>query len=299
MSKILDRRGAGTMLAAVASALVTIVAQPAVAATSNSLEFTGFKYGSVNVNLGAVPATTFTNANVGAYNTKIGTDPAGGTSYSYGSTFESFCIDVWQSLSFNANPDYTLKRGYTPAQNGSPYYSGTVYTERASMVGYSPKTGVESITTQVVQQLSRLYDEAHSGGHLVNAAPFTTTNPNTAFNSAVGSAALQLAVWEIVYDTDKYNANGGHYYLNSGDFYSINNTTVNAQEAVAQAQEWLNYLLSYSPSKYAVYGYVSSTKQDVIVFTPIPEPGTYALLAAGLGLLGYVRSRDKQRKVTA
>ena len=279
------------MLAVAATALLTVVVQPADAAST--LKFTGFEYGSVDVKIAAVPAAPITHASIGAYNTQISNN--GGTTY--GATFESFCIDVWQSLSFNT----TYSLGSTPTAP-SPYQTGKDYTKLPTLIGYTPKSGspgVDLINTQVLQNLSRLYDEAHSGGHLVNTAPFTTSNPNTAFNSAVGSAALQLAVWEIVYDTDKYNANGGHYYLNSGDFYSINNTTVNAQEAVAQAQEWLNYLLSYSPSKYAVYGYVSSTKQDVIVFTPIPEPGTYALLAAGLGLLGYVRSRDKQRKVTA
>lgn len=39
MIKISNRRGAGKMLAAVASALLTIVAQSAVAATSNLVEF--------------------------------------------------------------------------------------------------------------------------------------------------------------------------------------------------------------------------------------------------------------------
>lgn len=302
MANINCRRSTGKMLAAVASALLTIAVQPAVAATSNSLEFTGFEYGSVNVQIGAVPTPVVSQAQIGAYNTKIGTDLAGGTNYTYGNTFESFCIDVWQTLSFNASPDYTLKRGYTPANpndNNQAYFAGKTYTERLSMIGYTPKVGgVDAISTQVVQQLSRLYDEAHSGGHLVNVAPFTTSNPNTAFNSATGSAALQLAIWEIVYDTDKYNANGGHYYLSSGDFYSLGNTAT-GQEVVDQAQEWLNYLLSYSPSKYQVYGYVSSTKQDVIVFTPIPEPGTYALLVAGLGVLGFVRHRRKGSEVAA
>jgi PEP-CTERM motif len=300
-----NRCDASGLLAAVAVTLLTAVAQPAVAATTKSIEFTGFEYGSVNVKIGAIPATSITQANIGAYNTKIGTDLSGGTNYTYGSTFESFCIDVWQTLSFNRSPDYTL--GYTPTAP-SPYQTGKDYTYRSSMIGYTPKTGspgVDPISTQVVQNLSRLYDEAHSGGHLVNSPVFTSSNPNTAFNSPVGSAALQLAIWEIVYDTDKYNTNGGYYYLNSGnntldgDFYSVGNTTVNSLEVVAQAQEWLNYLMAYSPSKYGISGYVSQNKQDVIVFTAVPEPGTYALLVAGLGLLGIASRRRKRKAVVA
>ncbi len=170
------------------------------------------------------------------------------------------------------------------------------------MIGYTPKSGspgVDLINTQVVQNLSRLYDVAHSGVHLVNSPIFSSSNPNTAFNAPVGSAALQLAIWEIVYDTDKYNANGGHYYLNSGDFYSVGNTTVNSLEVVDQAQEWLNHLMSYSGSKYSVSGYVSENRQDVIVFTAVPEPETYALMMAGLGLLGFAERRRKRKAATA
>ena len=217
------------MLAAVTTALLAVVAQSAVAAST--MKFTGFEFGSVDVKIAAIPAAPISHANIGAYNTRISND--GGTTY--GSTFESFCIDVWQSLSFNT----TYSLGSTPTAP-SPYQTGKDYTARASMIGYTPKSGspgVDLINTQVVQNLSRLYDVAHSGGYLVNSPIFSSSNPNTDFNAPVGSAALQLAIWEIVYDTDKYNANGGHYYLNSGDFYSVGNTTVNSLEVVDQAQE--------------------------------------------------------------
>ena len=75
-TKIITRRGVGEMLAAVASALLTVVAQPAVAATSNSLEFTSFKFGSVDVKIGAIPTAVVSRTQIGAYNTKIGTDPS-------------------------------------------------------------------------------------------------------------------------------------------------------------------------------------------------------------------------------
>ena len=54
--------------------------------------------------------------------------------------------------------------------------------------------------------------------------------------------------------------------------------------------------MSYSGSKYSVSGYVSPNKQDVIVFTAVPEPETYALMVAGLGLLGFAE-RPRKHKV--
>lgn len=74
-------RGVSGLLSTMAIAVLSVVAQSAVAATTNSLEFTGFEYGSVNVNIGAIPTTSITHANIGAYNTKIGTDTLGGTNY--------------------------------------------------------------------------------------------------------------------------------------------------------------------------------------------------------------------------
>ena len=38
--------------------------------------------------------------------------------------------------------------------------------------------------------------------------------------------------------------------------------------------------------------------RDLVVFTPVPEPETYTMLAAGLGLMGFIAAR-RRRKVSA
>lgn len=228
----------------VLAAMALLAAQPSIAAST--MTFTGYEYGSVNVNLGATPTAAVTQDQAGAYNTQIDGGP----------TFESFCIDVWQFLNFNHA--YSLG-------------AGNDYSYRSSMVGYVTRTG--TITQQTVDNLSRLYDEAHS----------------SIVNNPTNSAALQLAIWEITFETP------GNYNLSSGNFFSTGPSAV-----TNVVNTWLTNLGSYSATAYTVSGYISPTTQngpayqDVITFAPIPEPGTYAMMLAGLGLMGFVARRRQQ-----
>jgi len=213
---------------------------PAVAAST--LTFTGFEYGSVDVNVATnppVPAAAVTHANAGAFNANINGGP----------TFEAFCLDVWQFLSFN--------QGYSLG-------IGSDYTYRPSLVGYTTNAG--TLTQGAIDNLSRLYTEAHS----------------SIIGNATNSAAFQLAVWEIAYETPN------NYNLASGNFYS---TGPGAVTSIATG--WLTSLGNYAPI-YSVSGYVSETYQDVVVFS-VPEPETYAMMLAGLGLMGFVAHRRKGR----
>ena len=226
-------------------AIALLAAQPAVAAST--LTFTGFEYGSasVGINTDPIASAAVSSDQAGAYLTKIDSGP----------TFESFCIDVWQYLSFNHTPAYVIGTDYT-------------YKSPAQMVNYVPHAGSPLMTSTVLGNLSRLYDEATTLG----------------YHTATGSAALQLGVWEIAFEgTNAYD-------LTTGNFKSAPSSTVTTQTTT-----WLNGLAGYSATKYLVNGYVSATNQDVIFFTPVPEPGTYAMMLAGLGLMGFVARRRSRR----
>ena len=48
---------------------------------------------------------------------------------------------------------------------------------------------------------------------------------------------------------------------------------------------------------YTLTALVSSNRQDQMMATPIPEPETYMMLLAGLGLMGFVTRRRRQTKI--
>jgi hypothetical protein len=218
--------------AVVAAALLG--AAPAV--TAATITFTGYEYGSANVQVGTVtPSLPLTTISAGAFNTKVDSGP----------TFESWCADLWQTLSFNTA--YSLGAGQT-------------YTYQPSMVGYV--TAARTLTQATVDDLSRLYTQAHTA----------------IVGNSSNSAALQLAMWEVLFETS------GSYDLAAGNVFAA------SSPIRATATAWLTNLGSYSPD-YVVSGYVSTSRQDVIVFAPVPEPGTYALLLAGLGMMGFIMRR--------
>ncbi len=107
-------------------------------------------------------------------------------------------------------------------------------------------------------------------------------------SSAANEAAFQLAVWEIV------NEGSGAYTLGGGNFKATGTGS-------ALAQSWLNELGIASTSNYSAniwtvqsmltsgHGYA----QDVVVFAAVPEPETYAMMLAGLGLLGFSARRRR------
>lgn len=99
------------------------------------------------------------------------------------------------------------------------------------------------------------------------------------------SAAFQLAAWEIMYETG-----GVGYHLsgaNAGNFSEDGNATVRGL-----AQGYLDTL--GASSAYSVQKLESPSSQDFILTSAVPEPSSYAMLGAGLGLLGFMARRKKQ-----
>jgi len=107
--------------------------------------------------------------------------------------------------------------------------------------------------------------------------------------NATNSGAFQLAVWEIANETS------GPYSLGSGNFKATSTTAA----AITTANNWLSALNSATTNTAQVLSVWKETNyptQDLAVFAPIPEPETYAMMLAGLGLIGFVARRRKQEQ---
>ncbi|OGT79492.1 MAG: hypothetical protein A3H91_01690 [Gammaproteobacteria bacterium RIFCSPLOWO2_02_FULL_61_13] len=126
-------------------------------------------------------------------------------------------------------------------------------------------------------------------------------------NTEVESAAFQLAVWTITYgnadttghyhitpyaNTDTNNPSIAGFMMDSGTassaFGALANTWLNNLGAVDDTE---NYKLTYLSDGTPINNRTEYT-QDLVVFTSVPEPATFGLLAIGLFGLGFgIRKR--------
>lgn len=97
------------------------------------------------------------------------------------------------------------------------------------------------------------------------------------------SIAIQAAIWEILYET------GPTYDFSSGSF-TASSTNASTQSVL----DMLSFAASF-PITVHVDQLHSSSAQDLLVVTEVPEPSTYALMFAGLVGMGFVARRRQQQ----
>ena len=143
---------------------------------------------------------------------------------------------------------------------------GTTYTNYTAMT-----PAAYGFTATKVGLFNRLYTDYYATSH----------------TNGVNAAAFQIAVWEITYDGNgALNLGANTFTLGSGG-----NAT-----AKSTAASWLSSLTPLASSAWTFTVLDSrgdSATQDLLVAIPVPEPETYALLLAGLGLLGFVARHRK------
>lgn len=112
---------------------------------------------------------------------------------------------------------------------------------------------------------------------------YSLASGNTPTNAAQ-SAVLQAAIWEVLYETGAYGFSAGNFKATSA---------IGATQTLLNNFDWA--AVANTTVTHHVDQLYSATNQDFMVITAVPEPGAYAMLLAGLGLMGTI-ARRRTRK---
>ncbi len=124
-------------------------------------------------------------------------------------------------------------------------------------------------TGTIRDNMAKLFDVALAGDTMAGA-----------IDTSLEAAGLQVALWEVLYDT------GSSFDLTSGGFYVSENNAVKAQ-----AESYLAGIATASADKYALTFYKSEYNQDLVTVAPVPLPAAGFLLAFGIAGLGFAGRR--------
>lgn len=171
-------------------------------------------------------------------------------------------------LSFGGSPN---AGGFLGTLDGDPFVFWCVELDQYFTFGNNYNYQMSLPNTPVFGLLGSLFTEAY----------------DEALDDTTHSAAFQLAVWEIVYDSQNLNLGGGSFYVTNNYGHAT---------TVALAQQWLDGLAN-TPDNYDVYFLSNASHQNFITGRELPEPPALALVGIALmaGWWFTRRARGAQR----
>jgi hypothetical protein len=259
--------------------LKTLVAVAALLGTAA----TGAHAGNVKLDNWAVTAGSW-NRTVDMKNVSPGNPTFGRSVHAggfRGSTFGFTGADAW----VNTSDLLTYCVEFTESFNLGNDMSGYSLVAGTSYAHWGQAAGADAAAARLAIALRLGSLMTHVGG-LTGTAAIDTREE---------SAAVQLAIWEIIYETPV----GVGLNLNDGNLYENRNTAANAG-----VRTQANQLLADSAataSKFDVYVLSKVNQQDFIALREkegppdeVPEPGAMGLSLAALGAMGLALRRRRR-----
>ena len=194
-------------------------------------------------------------------------------------SFQTFCVEY--SEHFYYDKPLLVSKVNHGAKNGGA--GGSVIDPLGDPDGLGPYTNKWDPISDKTAYLFTKFTNHTLSGYDWNG---------TVAEHKLDSAALQLAIWYLEGEISS-TVNTSVYNLYTSD----TRATGWVAEANQNATGWngqvrvLNLLRESTPFS----GNFDTVAQDQLYLAPIPEPETYAMMLAGLGLIGFVAGRRRRK----
>ena len=156
------------------------------------------------------------------------------------------------------------------------HYSSTSYIDNFTP---SSTSSVASVFATQSSNIQKLFDKYYGA----------------TVGSNANAAAFQLALWEIAND-DQNLSNGAVQVQTSGAKQTLGSLVTDAQSLLSGYSSYAGPQI-YTLTLYQVVnpGPVGATTGQNYIVALVPEPTSFGMLLAGLGLMGFIGRRSMQR----